>query len=531
MTPANPNAQSAPKRKLPLGIQNFREIREGGCYYVDKTEHVRRLVEGGKYFFLSRPRRFGKSLLVDTLKELFEGNESLFRGLHIHPHWDWSVRHPVLRLDFSGCFKTAAELHANLMDQFADIEEQAGLTGDSDSASVRFRRLIRALHRKTGQRVVVLVDEYDKPILDALHISADANESRASARANRDYLHGVYSVIKACDADIEFNLLTGVSRFTKASIFSALNNLTDITLDPDFGTICGYTESDLGTTFAPELSGLDRHTVRDWYNGYSWLGNESVYNPYDVLLLFRQRRFGAHWFETGTPTFLVNVLIERGISGLHLDGMRSTDDLLAAFDIDDISTEALLFQGGYLTIAHAHEEHDELVYQLSYPNREVRQSLNRSLLRALVPERTRRSALAGGVRELLATNDFNGLEASLRAFFSSIPFEWHTRNEIANYEGYYASVCYSHFAGAGLNVAVEESSSRGRLDMAVVLGRNAYLFEFKTVEDAADGSALAQLRERGYAEKYRASSESIHLIGVEFSRKTRNVATFDVASA
>ena len=259
--------------------------------------------------------------------------------------------------------------------------------------------------------------------------------------------------------DIEFNLLTGVSRFTKVSIFSALNNLTDITLDPDFGTICGYTESDLGTTFAPELSGLDRHTVRDWYNGYSWLGNESVYNPYDVLLLFRQRRFGAHWFETGTPTFLVNVLIERGISGLHLDGMRSTDDLLAAFDIDDISTEALLFQGGYLTIAHAHEEHDELVYQLSYPNREVRQSLNRSLLRALVPERTRRSALAGGVRELLATNDFNGLEASLRAFFSSIPFEWHTRNEIANYEGYYASVCYSHFAGAGLNVAVEESSS------------------------------------------------------------------------
>ena len=219
MTPANPNTQSAPKRKLPLGIQNFREIREGGCYYVDKTEHVRRLVEGGKYFFLSRPRRFGKSLLVDTLKELFEGNESLFRGLHIHPHWDWSVRHPVLRLDFSGGFKTAAELHANLMDQFADIEEQAGLTGDSDSASVRFRRLIRALHRKTGQRVVVLVDEYDKPILDALHTSADANESRASARANRDYLHGVYSVIKACDADIEFNLLTGVSRFTNVSIF------------------------------------------------------------------------------------------------------------------------------------------------------------------------------------------------------------------------------------------------------------------------------------------------------------------------
>ena len=530
MTPANPNSASSPKRKLPLGIQNFREIREAGCYYVDKTEHVRCLVEGGKYYFLSRPRRFGKSLLVDTLKELFEGNEPLFRGLHIHSRWDWSVRHPVLRLDFSGGFKTAAELHTNLMDQFAEIEERARLAGESDSASVRFRRLIRALRRKTGQRVVVLVDEYDKPILDALQrTSADANASRASARANRDYLHGVYSVIKACDADIEFTLVTGVSRFTKVSIFSALNNLTDITLDPDFGTICGYTERDLAETFAPELSGLDRQTVRDWYNGYSWLGKERVYNPYDVLLLFRQRRFGAHWFETGTPTFLINVLVERGISGLHLDGLKTTDDLLAAFDIDDISTEALLFQGGYLTIADAREENDELVYRLSYPNREVRQSLNRSLLRALVPERTRRSAPVGGVRDQLAANDFSGLEASLRAFFASIPFEWHTRNEIANYEGYYASVCYSHFAGAGLNVVVEESSSRGRLDMAVIVGRDAYLFEFKTVEDAADGSAMAQLRERGYAEKYRASSDSIHLIGVEFSRKTRNVAAFEVA--
>ena len=383
MKPAAPKARTAPKRKLPLGIQSFRRIREGGYYYVDKTPLLRCLVEGGTHYFLSRPRRFGKSLLVDTLKELFEGNELLFHGLAIHRHWNWSVRHPVLRLDFSGGFKTTAELHANLMDQFADIEEQEGLEQHTDSAPVRFRRLIRALHRKAGHRVVVLVDEYDKPILDPLQTAhADANDDspgsagRSVARANRDYLHDVYSIIKACDANIEFVLLTGVSRFTKVSIFSALNNLTDITLEADFSTICGYTDDDLDTTFAPELAGLDRQSIRDWYNGYNWLGCHNVYNPYDVLLLFRQRRFEAHWFETGTPTFLVKLLVERGIGSPQLDGMETTGDVLAAFDVDDISTEALLFQGGYLTIVDVDVENDEPVYRLGYPNRVVRESLN-----------------------------------------------------------------------------------------------------------------------------------------------------------
>ena len=510
------------RRKLPTGIQNFREIREDDCYYVDKTVFIRRLVDEGKHYFLSRPRRFGKSLLLDTLKELFEGSEALFEGLDVHRGWDWSVRHPVVRLDFSsGHFAEPDGLHTNLMTQLAAIERRTGVGSDHATAPERFGHLITALRERTGQRVAVLVDEYDKPILDAL-------EKPEVARANRDYLRGLYSTIKFADADVKFTLLTGVSKFSRVSLFSGLNNLVDITLEPEYSTICGYTDADLDTVFAPELPGLDRDRIREWYNGYSWLGEQKVYNPFDVLLLFRRRRFGAWWFETGTPTFLVDTLLARGIGSMELDGMRASDDLLAAFDVDDIAPEALLFQTGYLTILDAEDIDGELLYRLGYPNREVRQSLNRSLLSALLPAVSRRQAQAGGLRELLKANDFAGLEELLRALFASIPYEWHTNNDIARYEGYYASVFYSHFAALGLDVTVEDSDSRGRVDMAVRLDGGVYLFEFKVVEQAAGGTAMAQLKKKGYADKHRGRGRPIHLVAVEFSRKTRNLASFEV---
>ena len=280
--------------------------------------------------------------------------------------------------------------------------------------------------------------------------------------------------------------------------------------------------------FAPELPGLDRDRIRDWYNGYGWLGEEKVYNPFDVLLLFRRRRFGAWWFETGTPTFLVNTLIARGVGSMELDGMRAGDDLLGAFDVDDIAPEALLFQTGYLTILDAEDAGGELLYRLGYPNREVRQSLNRSLLNALAPPASRRLAQGARLRRLLQANDFAGLEELLRAFFASIPYEWHTNNDIARYEGYYASVFYSHFAAAGLDVTVEDSDSRGRVDMAVRLDGGVYLFEFKVVEQAAAGAAMAQLKSKGYADKHRGRGLPVHLVAVEFSRETRNLASFEV---
>ena len=244
-------------------MQTFREIRESNCYYVDKTAYVGRLLDEGKHYFLSRPRRFGKSLFLDTCKELFEGNEPLFEGLAIHDRWDWSVRHPVLRLSFgSGHFREPGYLHEEVIDQLQILEEESEVVAHHDAAPARFRHLIRTLHQRAGRPVAILVDEYDKPILDAL----DAPEV---ARANRDFLRGLYAVVKDCDAHIRFSFITGVSKFSKVSLFSGLNNLKDITLNPRYSAICGYTEADLDTVFAPELGGLDREQVRDWYNGYS----------------------------------------------------------------------------------------------------------------------------------------------------------------------------------------------------------------------------------------------------------------------
>ena len=507
-------------RKLPIGIQTFRTIREEGCYYVDKTAYARRLVEEGTHYFLSRPRRFGKSLFVDTLKELFEGNEPLFEGLDVHDRWDWSVRHPVVRLDFSaGDFNDPDYLREDVGAQLDAVEEGAGIESRYSSGPARFRRLLATLHERTGQRVVVLVDEYDRPILDALG-------KPELARANRDSLRGLYSAIKASDAHVRFTLLTGVSKFSKVGIFSGLNNLKDITLDPRYSAICGYTERDLDTVFAPELPGLDRQAIRDWYNGYHWLGEDRVYNPFDILLLFDTRKFKAHWFETGTPRFLIDTLLRRRVASPELDGMMGTDALLSAFDVDEMATEALLFQTGYLTIAGEEDFDGEALYRLEYPNREVRQSLNGSLLRAMTPEGSHRTKDHLRLRQLLRENDFDGLDALFRSFFAGIPYQWHMKNDIARYEGYYASVFYSWFAAAGLDVRVEDSTSRGRLDMAVLFNDQVYLFELKTVEKEPEGTAMAQLEEKGYADKYRRLGQPIHLVGVEFSREERNVAAF-----
>ena len=513
------------RRRLPIGMQTFRELRERGCYYVDKTAYIERLLDEGKHYFLSRPRRFGKSLFLDTLKELFAGSEELFEGLHIHARRNWSERHPVVRLSFGGGnFTEPAALHEDVMAQLDGLARDMAVAARYDTAAARFRHLLQALHKKTGQRVAVLVDEYDKPILDALV------EKPEVARANRDFLRGLYGVIKDSDAHVGFTFLTGISKFSKVNLFSQLNNLTDLTLDPVYSSICGYTEGDLDTVFAPELDGLDREQVREWYNGYSWLGEEKVYNPYDVLLLLRGRKFAAHWFETGTPAFLVDLLFERRVSSVALEKMVSTAKLLSAFDVGRIGTEALLFQTGYLTITAEETLGGMALYRLGYPNREVRQSLNEYLLSHLVQDAARQTANSMRLARLLEAVDCDGLRGLFHAFYASIPYHWYTNNDIAHYEGFYASVFYSYFAALGYEIVVEESSSNGRLDMAVRAGGQVYLFEFKVVELAPAGSALAQLQERDYAAKYRGEGQPIHLIGVEFSRDTRNVTAFDVAA-
>ncbi|WP_295427127.1 ATP-binding protein [uncultured Thiodictyon sp.] len=509
------------RRKLPIGIQTFAKIREDDHYYVDKTGFIRQLIDEGTHYFLSRPRRFGKSLLIDTLGELFCGNEALFRGLVIHPHWDWATRYPVIRLSFGGgVVRDRAELDLKIREQLRINQAALGLTDSETGVDAWFAELLRLAHAATGQRVVVLVDEYDKPILD--------NLTRPDlARECRDGLRNLYSVIKDNDAHIRFAFLTGVSKFSKVSIFSGLNNLKDITIDARYSALCGYTEADVDTVFAPELVGLDRAEIRRWYNGYNWTG-ESVYNPFDLLLLFDAREFRTWWFETGTPTFLVDLLTERGFFTPTLARLRADEALLSAFDVDHLATEALLWQTGYLTFSGSRRLGARLEYTLGYPNLEVESALNDSLVKALIGQPGRASELTSRLYDVLVSGDFDALRAHVASLFAAIPHQWHEGHPLARYEGYYASVFYSHLAALGLDLTPEDAGSLGRVDLTLKFNDRIWLFEFKVVESEPAGRALQQIKERGYADKYRAAGQPIHLIGIEFSRESRTLVGFEV---
>ena len=516
------------RRLLPIGIQNFRTLRESGCYYVDKTPLIHQLVSQGRYYFLSRPRRFGKSLLLDTLHELFAGSESLFQGLHIHEHWDWNEAFPVVRLSFGGKNHEAGNLESSIQTQLMIAESNADLepAPEAMDGPDRLRYLLHRLHRKTGRQVVVLVDEYDKPILDALAYPK-------MARANRDYLRGFYGIIKDSAHLVRFVFVTGISMFSKVSLFSGLNNLDNISLDPQYAAICGYTDHDLDTVFAPELDGLDRDEIRHWYNGYHWRGTEKVYNPYDALLLFRKREFKAHWFETGSPGFLFEVMREREVNSLDLENSVAEEDLLATFDVGNIGADALLFQAGYLTIVGEEWRDEQLHFRLDYPNKEVRLSLNNSLLQQVTGRGRETRKQSRDLCGLLADNDFDGFTEQLRTLFAGIPYQWQTEPEFARYEAWYAGMLYACFRAIGVDLRVEESSGHGRSDMVLLHGGQVFVIEFKMAgagedPEAAVSRAMRQIRERGYAEKYRDRNEPIHLVGAVFGRAERNLLAVKV---
>ncbi len=510
------------RKKLPIGIQTFAKIRGEDYYFVDKTAFALKLINEGSYYFLARPRRFGKSLFLDTLAELFAGSEALFRGLYCHDKWDWSVRYPVVRISFgSGRLESRAELDRRIRALLEQNHSALGLPyTPAHDISEGLARLLAAAANKYGQRVVVLVDEYDKPLLDNI-----ANPEVAGAM--REGLRNLYSVIKDCDAHIRFALLTGVSKFSKVSIFSGLNNLYDITVAPEYSALCGYTQADVDTVFAPELEGLDRQAIRDWYNGYNWLG-EPVYNPFDLLLLFQQREFRSYWFETGTPTFLVALLAERKTFTPRLASLIADDALLSAFDVEHTSTEALLWQTGYLTFHGRRRAGARIEYTLGFPNLEVESALNDVLFKTLYGDAATASVAVSRLFDRLATGDLPSLHDHLCSLFASIPHDWYRNNPITQYEGYWASVFYSHLAALGLDLVAEDVTHHGRIDLTVKLPERIMLFEFKVVELAPEGKALQQLKARDYADKYRATGLPIHLVGVEFSPEARNVVTFEV---
>ena len=462
-------------KRFPLGVQTFREVRECTDFYVDKTRFAFQMASEDKYVFLSRPRRFGKSLFLDTLLELFQGNEELFRGLYVHDRWDWSVKYPVIRLSFSGGdFVSLGGLQRNVNAQLFDIEKRTVGVGSYDGlpCDKRLEFIIKDLYENTGQRVVVLVDEYDKPMLNA-------TRNPEVKQANRDFLHGFYGVLKDADRYLRFVFLTGVTKFAKVSLFSGLNNAEDITLLPEYSSICGFTEAELDRVFADELEGLDRDKIRAWYNGYNWLGTEKVYNPHDILTLLEDRVFGDHWFETATPTFLVDMLTNRGVSTLSLEGKWATGkDLLASFN-EKIKTEALMFQTGYLTITDMKKHRYHVSYKLDYPNLEVRRSLNQALLVELIDTPPEESVYSD-MLTILENGDTTGLKAMFDKFFASIPYQWHTKGKAANYESYYATVFHICFTALDVEVIAEDSTNTGRIDITVKLPQRTWIFEFKT---------------------------------------------------
>jgi hypothetical protein len=363
-------------KKLPIGISTFKDIRENNYVYIDKTKEALDLIESGKYYFLSRPRRFGKSLFLDTLKNIFEGKKELFEGLYIYDRYDFEP-HPVIKLNFRNVL-SEEELFDSIFDMLEVNQERLKVKCKSTKDyAICFNDLIKKTYEKYNKKVVVLIDEYDKPILDNI-------EKPDIAYNIREILKRFYTEIKNSDEYIQFAFLTGVSKFAKVSIFSGLNNLEDITLNKKYATICGYTHNDIKTSFKELLDGVNLEKLKEWYNGYNFLG-ERVYNPFDILLFISNGFvFDNYWFANATPTFLIKLLKKGDYFLPQLENLVSDKSLIDSFDIERLKIEPLLFQSGYLTIDKIEvSEFEEVEYYLRLPNKEVRISFNNMLIKYL----------------------------------------------------------------------------------------------------------------------------------------------------
>jgi hypothetical protein len=509
-------------KKLPIGVSTLRKIIDDDYAYVDKSAMVYQLAESGVYYFLSRPRRFGKTLFVDTLKEAFEGNRDLFRGLWLDDHWDWEKRHPVIHISFAeGVLQSREQLDSKIFELLDGNQERLRVACRyKDSVSGCFSSLIRQAKEKDGLGAVILIDEYDKPILDNI-------SDPETAQQMRDGLKNLYSVIKGQDANIRFAFLTGVSKFSKVSLFSGLNNLRDITLIPQYATICGYTEPEMTEVFVEHLEGKPIDEIRKWYDGYSWLG-ERVYNPFSILNFLEDGSFRNYWFETGTPAFLIELFKKRRYYIPAIESIEASESIIGAFDVDFVEPENLLFQTGYLTIEHERRVAGKTFYRLRYPNMEVKSSLSDYILNRYSPDPVLKDRSQLQMVQALQKGDLDALRDVFHALFAAIPHDWYRKNRLADYEGYYASIFYCYFTALGLDVTAEDATSHGRIDMAVKLDNRVFIFEFKVVDiDRTPGTALEQIRQKGYADKYRGTGAEIYLVGLEFDRQDRNIVRFE----
>ena len=506
--------------KYPIGIQHFSELRTNGWVYVDKTAVIYRLLSSGKYYFLSRPRRFGKSLLISTLEAYFKGQKDLFQGLAMEQlETEW-VEHPVLHLDLNAKpFTKLQDLYALLNDQITIYEHQYGSVAVDESPEGRLRQLIRAAKEKTGRNVVVLVDEYDKPLLQAIGNEDLQNEFRSALKA-------FYGVLKSADADIRFALLTGVSKFSKVSVFSDLNNIEDISMSPHYYGICGISERELHDTFDNEVGELASvndqtkeeayETLRQRYDGYHFSPDTpGMYNPFSILLALKNQEYGSYWFSTGTPTYLVQLMKEFDLNPKELSGYEASANELDSVQIKVGNPIAVLYQSGYLTIKGYDKRFK--TYTLDYPNDEVKEGFVNFLLPYYTYSRQINNAsIIGQFVQSLERGNSNRFMELLQAFMADIPYEL-----VRDLEVHYQNVIYIITKLMGLYVQAEYRTSRGRIDLLVGTDKYVYIIELK--HDGTAEEALAQINSKDYALPFATDGREVVKIGANITSETRNL--------
>ena len=535
-------------QRLPISTQSFEKLRNDGDLYVDKTQYIERLFSLGRIFFLSRPHRFGKSLFLSTLKAYFEGKKELFQGLYIAAHEEEVARSlnrapweasPVLHLELNAeSFLNYEALEDCLDTYLSSWESLYGSDGVAKTLSGRFKAVIKRAYEATGLKVVILVDEYDKPLLETL-------QDEELNKINRATLRAFYEALKNCDAYIRFAFLTGITKFSKTTLFSSVNNLKDITLLDNYAAICGFTEEELTTYLAPEIERLaaaqgttvekTREILKKTYDGYCFsYKKEQVYNPFSLLNVLADSRYGNYWFESATPNYVVQYLKRNAYSIPKLDkGVEIDVDAVQDFRYGEKSTIPLLFQSGYLTIKEYIPKKDSFI--LGFPNEEVRNSF----LKSLVPiysdvEKSEMRESIDSIQNALLTGDVAGVISWVTPVLGAINYGNIQNDEKgqALREYYYQSVLSAFFYVLGMQVRTEVICATGRMDMVITLRKHVYIFEFKTnaQQSNAEGSArdaLEQIKRNNYHAKYLRGKRPIHLVGVSFDEKTRNVGTWE----
>lgn len=519
------------ERILPIGIQSFESIRKDGYQYVDKTAFVYKLAHRGKPYFLSRPRRFGKSLLVSTLRAYFEGRRDLFKGLEIEElegegPGAWQAR-PIFYLSFNaGDYTRKGALEEKIDTLLSRFEEEWGTQHAAEGFGDRLLNLMVLAHETSGHRCAVLVDEYDKPLLECMHDLVLEERNRAT-------LKGFYGALKEGDDHLRFVFITGVTKFSKVSIFSDLNQLNDISLSREFAGICGITEEELLANFGPELEAVAEEqelsgeecleALRKQYDGYLFHPKgPGVYNPFSLLKTLDEREMRSYWFQTGTPTFLVKRMRDANLAPHRLvDGsIYATDGRLSDYRVDDPDPVPLLYQTGYLTIRGYDSATGE--YELGVPNGEVEYGLLQSLLPAYTPGySSARGTDVFTLRRLVEAGDTEGIRAVFEALFASIPYT----QAGDPFENYFQAIIWLVFALLGRFVSCEVHQALGRVDCTVEARRHVYVFEFKRDSTAAE--ALAQIAQKGYAAPYEADPRTLHLVGCAFDSSTRMLCDWE----